>query len=105
VGRKEPINISIDEWNIRHSYDGKHNRKSERTMQDAVFTAGFLNAMIRKAPRVEMANYVFLVNGNATLLVKDDLIVCRMDERHSPDDFCKLTNDHSPAAGHEHTRT
>lgn len=73
--RKEPLNISIDEWNIRHSYDGKHNRKSERTMQDAVFTAGFLNAMIRKSPRVEMANYVFLVNGNATLLVNEDMIV------------------------------
>jgi len=70
-----PINLSIDEWNIRHHFDGKQDRKSPRNLQDALFTASFFNAMIRLSPRVEMANYVFLVNGNGTLLVNDHQIV------------------------------
>lgn len=73
--RRNPLNLAIDEWNIRHFYDGKQNRNSPRTLQDALFSAGFLNAMIRLSPRVEMANYVFLANGNATLLVNDAGVV------------------------------
>jgi alpha-N-arabinofuranosidase len=75
TARSSPINIAVDEWNIRHFFDGKQNRKSPRNLQDAVFTAGFLNAMIRLSPRVEMANYVFLVNGNGALLVRGDQII------------------------------
>lgn len=70
-----PIQISIDEWNIRHFENGKQNRKSPRTLQDALFAAGFFNAMIRQSPDVAMSNYVFLINGNATLLVKDEQVV------------------------------
>ncbi len=75
LNRATPINLSIDEWNIRHFYDGKQNRKSPRTLQDSIFIGSFFNAMIRLSPRVHMANHVFLVNGNATLLVNKDLVV------------------------------
>lgn len=71
-----PVRISMDEWNIRHYVpdgDGKYrlNRGSPRNLQDAVFTAGVLNAMIRLSPRVAMANYVFLVNGNGVMKASD----------------------------------
>lgn len=69
--RNTPLPISVDEWNIRHHRDGEFTRKDPRNMQDALFVSGFLNAMIRLSPRVYMGNYVFLVNGNATLLVDE----------------------------------
>jgi alpha-N-arabinofuranosidase len=72
---KNDIKISMDEWNIRH-YDGKKLlRKDPRNLQDALFAAGVLNAMIRLSPRVGMASYVFLVNGHAPLLVNKDSVV------------------------------
>jgi len=75
IATTRPINLSIDEWNIRHHFNGKQNRKSPRNLQDALFTAEFFNAMIRLSPRIEMANYVFLANGNGALLINDDQIV------------------------------
>lgn len=70
-----PVRLALDEWNIRHYRDGQLNRRSPRTLQDAVFVAGVLNAMVRLSPRVAMANYVFLVNGNGVMLVNRDQIV------------------------------
>jgi alpha-N-arabinofuranosidase len=70
-----PIRLALDEWNIRHYRDGQLNRRSPRTLQDAVFAAGVLNTMIRLSPRVAMANYVFLVNGNGVMLVNREQIV------------------------------
>jgi alpha-N-arabinofuranosidase len=72
TGSARPIQISMDEWNIRHyvrSDNGSYrlNRSSPRNLQDAIFTAGVLNVMIRLSPRVAMANYVFLVNGNGVM--------------------------------------
>ncbi|MBA4147254.1 MAG: alpha-N-arabinofuranosidase [Verrucomicrobia bacterium] len=72
---QEPIRISMDEWNIRHHRDGGLTRKDPRTQQDAVFAAGVLNTMIRLSPRVGMANYVFLVNGNGVMLVNSNQVV------------------------------
>lgn len=74
------VRIAVDEWNIRHfEPDGlgghRLDRASPRTMQDAVFIAGTLNAMIRLSPVVAMANYVFLVNGNGVLNVRGDQLV------------------------------
>ena len=74
-GGREPIRLAMDEWNIRHYRDGVLNRKDPRTLQDAIFVAGVLNTMIRLSPRVGMANYVFLINGNGVLLVNDKQIV------------------------------
>lgn len=70
-----PIRLALDEWNIRHYRDGQLNRRSPRTLQDAVFAAGVLNTMVRLSPRVAMANYVFLVNGNGVLLVNREQLV------------------------------
>ncbi|HZG77805.1 MAG TPA: alpha-L-arabinofuranosidase C-terminal domain-containing protein, partial [Paenibacillus sp.] len=76
-----PIRISVDEWNIRHYVKDEATsgyklfRRSPRTMQDAVFVAGVLNAMVRLSPHVGMANYVFLVNGNGVMNVDGERVV------------------------------
>jgi len=70
------VGIAVDEWNIRHfvandagSYD--LDRAAPRTGIDALFAAGVFHAMIRHADLVTLANYVFLVNGNAVLDARD----------------------------------
>lgn len=79
-GFKNDVKISIDEWNIRR-FEGKGGfhemlkRKAPRDVTDTLFVGGFLNAMIRNSPRVGMANYVFLVNGHAPLLVNESGVV------------------------------
>lgn len=75
-----PIRIALDEWNIRHyepTESGGHrlNRAGPRNVQDAIFAAGVLNAMLRMSPVVGMANYVFLVNGNAIVNVRGEQLV------------------------------
>jgi alpha-N-arabinofuranosidase len=75
TGSTRDIRVSVDEWNIRH-YDGKKLlRREPRHMQDALFVSGVLNVMLRHSPRIGMANYVFLVNGHAPLLVNADQVV------------------------------
>lgn len=78
----KPVRISMDEWNIRHcepdpENPGEYvlNRNSPRNLQDALFAAGIFHTMIRLSPMVEMANYVFLVNGNGVISVVEDKIV------------------------------
>jgi len=68
-GRNEnPIRLSIDEWNCRHSvFDGNKyhfTRKDARRLYDAAIMAGMLNVFIRTSPYVGMANYIFPVNGH-----------------------------------------
>jgi len=76
-----PVRISVDEWNIRHyvkeeSKGGyKLYRRSPRTLQDAIFVAGVLNAMIRLSPHIGMANYVFFINGNGVMNVNEHTVV------------------------------
>ncbi len=70
-----PVRLALDEWNIRHYRGGKLNRRSPRTLQDAVFAAGVCNALIRLSPGVAMANYVFLVNGNGVMSVNREQVV------------------------------
>lgn len=72
--RADAIRISVDEWNIRR-VAAKLDRKAPRNLQDTLFVAGMLNTMVRLSPRVAMANYVFLVNGHAPLLVNGQGIV------------------------------
>jgi alpha-N-arabinofuranosidase len=72
---RRPVRISIDEWNIRH-YAGKNlQRKDPRFHQDALFVGACLNAMLRHSKYIGMANYVFLINGNGTLIVDGDQVV------------------------------
>lgn len=79
---ERPIQISMDEWNIRHyepdpdkAGNYRLNRNSPRNLQDALFAAGIFNAMIRLGSAVGMANYVFLVNGNGVISVDGDTVV------------------------------
>ncbi|MDF2963624.1 MAG: alpha-N-arabinofuranosidase [Paenibacillus sp.] len=79
-GSSRPIRISMDEWNIRHYIQDDQgayrlNRSSPRNLQDAIFTSGVLNAMIRLSPRIGMANYVFLVNGNGVMRANDTSVL------------------------------
>ena len=80
-GSKNDVRISMDEWNIRHFATGKGDfkknlkRKDPRNVEDMLFVAGTMNVMLRHSPRVAMANYVFLVNGHAPLLVNADAVV------------------------------
>lgn len=77
VGYANDVKISIDEWNIRRfvavkgSFHDKLRRRDPRDVADTMFVAGFFNAMLKNADRVTMANYVFLVNGHAPLLVNE----------------------------------
>lgn len=71
----------MDEWAIRRFQKSKGTlqenlrRKAPRTVEDMLFVAGTLNVMVRHSPRIAMANYVFLVNGHAPLLVNADQVV------------------------------
>jgi alpha-N-arabinofuranosidase len=80
-GYANDVKISIDEWNIRRiaadkgNFGRKLRRKDPRDVTDALFVAGFFNAMLKNAESVKMANYVFLVNGHAPLLVNESGVV------------------------------
>ena len=60
--------FSIDEWNCRHSvYGGSRyafSRKDPRRLYDVAATAAMLNVFRRTSPHVQMANYIFPVNGH-----------------------------------------
>lgn len=66
-----PITLSIDEWNNRHKVfsdeEFKFTRNDLRRQFDVTVTAGMLNAFIRQSAIVEMANYIFPVNGHGLI--------------------------------------
>lgn len=65
---RKPIGIIVDEWNTRHFFDGKINRASAHRMDDALFSAGFLNVMQRSAAAIRMTNQTCMVNSLAPLI-------------------------------------
>lgn len=66
-----PIRLSIDEWNCRHSVfsNGKYafTRNDDRRVFDVATIAGMLNVFIRHSQYVGMANYIFPVNGHGLI--------------------------------------
>ncbi len=66
-----PIRLSVDEWNNRHSvYNGteyKFSRQSPRRQFDVPLVAGMLNVFIRQSKAVGMANYIFPVNAHGLI--------------------------------------
>lgn len=77
LGRKDnPIRLSVDEWNNRHSvFDGekfKLDRQSPRRTFDVAVAAGVLNAFIRQSQHVTMANYIFPVNAHGLIRTVGD---------------------------------
>lgn len=63
-----PIRLSIDEWNNRHSVFNnstyRFSRQSPRQLLDAALVATMLNVFIRQSSTVGMANYIFPVNAH-----------------------------------------
>lgn len=68
---ENPIKVSVDEWNNRHQVwdNGKYKftRNDPRRQFDVAVVAGMLNAFIRQASTVGMANYIFPVNGHGLI--------------------------------------
>lgn len=68
----QPIRLSIDEWNNRHSTNEgdlkyKFTRQAGRRQFDVAVVSGMLNAFIRQSPHVGMANYIFPVNAHGLI--------------------------------------
>lgn len=89
AGLTGKIQIAFDEWNLRgwHHPDGNNQDSidaralndlpSTYTMADAIFSAGFLNACLRNANVVAMANIAPTVNARGPLFVHPDGLVRR----------------------------
>jgi alpha-N-arabinofuranosidase len=88
-GFKDKIGIAFDEWNLRgwHHPNGnseeailarnRNDLASTYTMADALFSAGFLNACLRHADTVRMANISPTINTRGPLFVHETGIVKR----------------------------
>ena len=89
AGLTGKVRIAFDEWNLRgwHHPDGNGQDKIDAralndvpttyTMADAIFSAGFLNACLRNADIVAMANVAPSVNTRGPLFVHPQGIVRR----------------------------
>lgn len=89
AGFADKIGIAFDEWNLRgwHHPEGnspealaarrRNDIAATYTMADAIFSAGFLNACLRKADVVRMANISPSVNTRGPIFVHDKGIVKR----------------------------
>jgi alpha-N-arabinofuranosidase len=89
AGFADRIRIAFDEWNLRgwHHPPGntpealaardRNDIASTYTMADAIFSASFLNACLRNADIVQMANISPTVNTRGPLFVHDSGIVRR----------------------------
>ncbi len=96
TGFKDKIKIAFDEWNLRgwyhpnshgpeispHKADylqprDKNDMNASYTMADAVFTACFLNTLLRHANSVKMANYAPTVNTRGLIYTHESGIVLR----------------------------
>jgi alpha-N-arabinofuranosidase len=94
AGFEDKIHIAFDEWNLRswhHPGHGRNDRPINEmiaardknsldgtyTMADAVFSACFLNACLRHAKTVKMANMAPVVNTRGPIHVHPDGIVKR----------------------------
>ena len=83
------VRITFDEWNLRgwHHPEGnspaalaardRNDIAATYTMADAIFSAGFLNACLRHADSVQMANIAPTVNARGPLYVHEKGIVKR----------------------------
>ena len=77
-GRREPIPLAVDEWNVWYRATGGPTEPSDRPLeetydlQDALVVGMHLNAFIRHAATVRMANLAQLVNVIAPIVTKPD---------------------------------
>jgi alpha-L-arabinofuranosidase len=77
-GRAAPVQVAVDEWNEFGWGDQADNSRPEvYDLADALFTAGFLNTMLRHADAVTLANYSTAVNGRGLIAASDKGVVRR----------------------------
>lgn len=73
---QNPIRLSVDEWNNRHSVfkdaEFKFTRQDPRRQSDVAIVAQILNIFIRQSPAVGMANYIFPVNAHGLIRTVGD---------------------------------
>ena len=62
AGRKDPIYIAFDEYNVWYRARGEEGNEEKYNLEDALVVAGYLNAFVRNAHIVKMANLAQLVN-------------------------------------------
>jgi alpha-N-arabinofuranosidase len=72
---KRPIYISVDEWNVWHKVAAGAVTEIVYNLEDALVVAMQLNAFIRHANSVRMANIAQIVNVLAPILTKPDGLV------------------------------
>jgi alpha-N-arabinofuranosidase len=74
-GMKRPIPIAVDEWNVTHQLDDPEMQNSPEhrfNLEDALVVALQLNAFIRHAASVRMANLAQLVNVLAPIFTSPE---------------------------------
>ena len=70
-GRKTPIYIAFDEWNVWYRAGGKENYEETYNLEDALVVAQFLNCFVRNAHIVKIANMAQLVNVLAPIRAEE----------------------------------
>ncbi len=73
-GIQHPIYISVDEWNVWHHVAEGEITACIYTLEDALVVALNLNAFIRHAATVRMANLAQIVNVLAPIITKPDAL-------------------------------
>jgi len=66
------MKIAFDEWNATFSFPHGHPKHERYTLEDALVVAMFLNAFIRNADYVKIANMAQLVNVIPAIVTKPD---------------------------------
>lgn len=75
-GLKRPVYIAVDEWNVWYRTFGNSNTLEEiYNLEDALVVAMHLNAFIRHAHSVKMANIAQIVNVIAPIFTRPDGLV------------------------------
>ena len=78
AGRKDPIKIAVDEWNELSWGDIIDNARQEHyNLSHTIFTASFLNVLLRHSDDVTMANYSPGVNCRGLIYVSKQGILLR----------------------------
>lgn len=67
-----PIHIAVDEWNVWYRVGNEVGLEEHYNLEDALVTGLQLNAFIRHAKSVKMANIAQIVNVIAPILTKPD---------------------------------
>ena len=70
--RTKPVKLAVDEWGLWEQQDPPYGTTNTYEWRHALATAYFMNALIRCADFVEMANWAQMVNILAPIMVNDE---------------------------------